>query len=219
MCAQFSLKIDLEFLIKTYGISTPANLTTIDLRFLPYQKAPVIVHDSGPRLVGMNFSLVPSWANKSKVKFATHNARLETVLEKPTWKKPFEKHHCVVPISSFFESVHDGPLSGNMIEFFEQSHHLLFAAGIFDVWQDKENPHVKIHSFAILTTEPDAFIFKNGHDRSPLFLDFENAKTWLTLASDSQKMITFLNEKNQKPSLSVKIDRPLKMSSLKRQKN
>lgn len=216
MCAQFTLKIKARDLSLKYGIKVPEQTPDIDERFLPYRTAPVIVEQNQiQKLVAMQFSLVPSWSKESKVKFATHNARLETVIEKPTWKIPFNRFHCVIPMTSFYESVYQGPEAGHIIEFSQNEDELLFAAGIFDVWSDPQE-NKKLFSFSILTTEPDPFIMDHGHDRTPVFLSELDARVWLTLKVESQKMVQFLKEKNLKPQLKVKIDRPLKTGWEKR---
>lgn len=218
MCAQFGVKVKVEQFSVKHGIQVPEGLKAIDERFLPYKPAPAIVKLDNQdilKLAKMSFSLVPSWSKEPKVKFATHNARIETVIEKPTWRGPFEKFHCLVPITSFYESAYEGPLAGNILEFTEAQDELLFAAGIFDIWSDP-NSDKKLYSFSILTTEPTKFILDHGHDRSPLFLDFEKAKQWLSLKKDSLKMVEFLLENNQKPDLKVQVDRPLKAGWEKR---
>ena len=176
MCAQFTLKISKEDL-QAFGFTIPEDIQQIDQRFLPSKVAPVVVKANADlKLTGMRFSLIPSWSKEPKVKFATHNARLETVLEKPTWKKPFESQHCVVPMTGFFESVYEGEKAGNIIQFHTNENSILFAAGIFDQWVNPENKNDRFFSFSILTTEPTKYILDNGHDRSPLFLLLADAK-------------------------------------------
>lgn len=210
MCAQFTLKTN-KSALKDLGINLPESFTEINERVLPSKVAPVVVQSQNElKLTGMKFSLIPSWSSEPKVKFATHNARIETVLEKPTWKIPFEKMHCIVPLTGFFESVYEGPLAGNIIKFEKDDNDLLFAAGIFDQWKNPTNSKDSFFSFSILTTEPTKYISDHGHDRSPIFLDFEKAKTWLKLTGSPSSQVDFLLSQNLKPSLSVSIDRPLK---------
>lgn len=228
MCAQFALKIKMKELIKK-EIRVPEGIVAIEERYLPYQKAPVIArnyHRGGIlQLSPMSFSLVPSWSQEEKVKFATHNARIETVTQKPTWKNAFINQHCLVPMSAFFESVYEGPEAGNMISFErtiksptkqeaeaeEGEDSVLYAAGIFDLWKDPLNQKASLFSFAILTTEPSDYIKEHGHDRSPLFLDFENGKTWIGMVDSPQNMVDFLLTHKTTPALNVKIERPLKV--------
>lgn len=223
MCSQFELITKATKKALKDQVRIPDTSEQINIRVLPYQIAPVIAvnknQNSILQLSPMSFSLIPSWSKEPKVKFATHNARIETVLEKPTWKEPFLTKHCVIPLTGFFESAYEGPEAGHIIKFCpgqtdsleDSEDSLLFAAGIYDIWRDPAgDPSKKIFSFSILTTEPTTYILDHGHDRSPLFLSFENAKEWLHLQSSASGMIDFLLSRNQKPELSVSIDRALK---------
>lgn len=228
MCAQFSLQVAAEEL-RNLGISVLPSLDVIDERFLPYTQIPVIVATpQGVRLTKMNFSLVPSWSKEPKVKFATHNARIETVTEKPAWREPFSSKHCLIPMTNFFESVYEGPHAGHIISFGKETEadtntdtenkkfgSVLFAAGLFDVWVNPETKEQLI-SCAILTTEPPPFILENGHDRTPIFLNFDDGKIWLSLRAPEKEMVDFLLSKNMTPNLSVTRDRPLKSGWEKR---
>lgn len=216
MCSQFGLNTSKEKL-EELGIEVSSEVSRIESTFLPYQKAPVVVnHNQKIKLTPMNFSLVPSWSKESKVKFATHNARIETVLEKPTWKKPFISQHCLVPMSSFYESVYEGPHQGHVIQFQKENHELLLAAGIFDCWVNPETKE-KLNSFSILTTEPDDFIKYYGHDRSPIFLENNYAMKWLKINEMSgEEQRDWLFNKLTRPSLSVSVVRPLKAGWEKR---
>ncbi|WP_409479495.1 SOS response-associated peptidase [Pseudobdellovibrio sp. HCB154] len=214
MCAQFSLQIAAEEL-RNLGIAVSSSLEAIDERFLPYTKIPVIVQTpQGLKLTPMNFSLVPAWSKEPKVKFATHNARIETVTEKPAWREPFLSKHCLIPITNFFESVYEGPHAGHIISF-QSEKPMLFAAGLFDVWVNPETKEL-LFSCAILTTEPSPFILENGHDRTPIFLNLEDGKGWLTLRASEKEMVDFLLAKNIYPDLQVTRDRPLKSGWEKR---
>jgi len=211
MCAQYQVELNSNILNHDFGIKISDSLNSFKSRLLPYQPAPVIVKNKSGQLqlAKMNFSLVPAWSKEPKLKFATHNARIETVTTKPTWRIPFTKQHCIIPIQSFYESVHEGPLAGHIIEFSECHNKQLYAAGIFDRWIDP-NTQKSIFSFAILTTDPSPFILDNGHDRSPIFLDAKDAVDWLNLELTAEQYINFLKTCKIAPELTVKIDRPLK---------
>jgi len=214
MCAQFSLKIKARDLFEKYQIIIPEDLADINDRFLPYKKSYVVVQSKlQSKLVRMNFSLVPSWSKEAKVKFATHNARLESVLDKPTWKKPFLTQHCIIPMTSFFESVYTGPLQGHVISFTDPSDQILFAAGVYDVWKNPQKLNEVLYSFSILTTEPSDVILNHGHDRSPIFLNYKEATNWLQVKTPTYKeseLIDFLKTHHQKIDFKVQVDRPLK---------
>ncbi len=219
MCAQFELKAEAEALEKLFGISLPDNLsdlsdtpfssTHLHKKITPHQKSWVVTADGFKE---MNFSLIPSWSKERKPKFATHNARLETLAEKPTWKKPLESKRCLVPLTSFIEPIYHNEYAGNMVAFSsaEKTQPVMVAAGIYDEWLDKSTGEV-IESFTIITREPIDFVKKIGHDRSPLFLNAENQKQWI----DGQKkpageLIDFLRHSQAEPSLEVQKDRAMR---------
>lgn len=218
MCAHFALKIEANELSLKYKIKISEKLTTIDSRFLPYTQAPVIVKSQTElRLTPMKFSLIPSWSKEPKVKFATHNARIESITEKPTWRVPFQSQHCLVPLTSFFESAYLGPEAGNILRFSEENNGLLLAAGIFDLWKDSSEPKNSFYSFSILTREPSKFIEEHGHDRTPIFVKDQFAYDWLELIKKDESFIKDELLKNAyHPQLKVEIDRPLKAGWEKR---
>lgn len=211
MCSNYNLSAG-RYEFEGYGIEMQDAFQDISKRFYPKDNAPVFVLNTqkSPRMVGMSFSLIPSWLKEPKVKFATHNARIETVLEKPTWKTPFLKQHCIVPMSGFYESVREGDYSGHVIQFKPKDTKIIFAAGIFDVWINPESKE-KLYSFSILTTEPPKFILDNGHDRTPIFLEFEKAKKWLEMPSEIKDQREYLLSSLVHPALEIEIDRPLKV--------
>lgn len=182
-----------------------------DTHFLPYNKAPVLVFKDGKyQLQDMSFSLVPSWSKTARVKFATHNARLETIAEKPTWKKPFLSNHCLVPMTSFVEPIYTGEHAGYMVEFFENKNDLLVAAGIFDEWVNTETGEV-LESFSIITDRPPAFIEYIGHDRCPLFVGEDFSDKWLKIKNqNSDQLLQLLKANKQEPNFAVKRNRPMR---------
>lgn len=211
MCSQYTIKTTMTDLLEEIDLqgSVPES---IDQRLLPSSVAPVIVQDNGKlKLTPMRFSLVPSWSKEPKVKFATHNARIESILEKPTWKTPFLSQHCVVPMTSFFESAYTGPLAGNIIKFSQENDHLMFAAGIFDFWKDHENPKNSFFSFSVVTRDPSHFILEYGHDRTPIFIKKDFISQWLNPTSKTgEQLREELLQHAIHPPLKVDQERALK---------
>lgn len=145
-----------------------------------------------------------------KVKFATHNARIESVAEKPTWKRPFESRRALIPITRFIEPIYTGSFAGNMVQFHDPKDSTLFAAGIWDEWTDKQSGEV-LESFSIITGEPPAFVAKIGHDRCPLFLKRDIADEWLEPTKKSaESLIKLLRGNIAKLELEVEVDRPMR---------
>jgi len=178
-----------------------------DRVIVPYTPAPVVI---GQQVQIMNFALLPNWSKEPKVKFATHNARLEGIEEKPTWKNVFIERHCLVPLSEFIEPIYEGEFAGNMVAFSEHNGEELLAAGVWDEWVNRKTGEV-IHSFAIITHEPPPFVANTGHDRCPIFLNLEAGEEWLSNQNaTATELKRFLLTRNTVPEFSVAKHRPMK---------
>jgi len=233
MCAQFTQKVErIQDFISLFQVIRPHLLSDFEVpgpRILPYNPALVIrKNKTQNEILPMSFSLVPRWSKEARVKFATHNARLETVDEKASFKDAFKKRHCLIPITNFIEPIYVGEFKGNMVKIGATANSsvdssvvssvvsVMLACGIWEEWQ---HPHSGecLESFSILTRSPLPFVEKIGHDRSPIFLTEERALEWINLESqDSAQYKKFLNESFIEPNLEASIDRPLKAGWEKR---
>jgi putative SOS response-associated peptidase YedK len=220
MCSQFTQRfgpgelISVIKLIKELGIFAEPKANV-----LPRQNALVVAsHDGLIQVDEMQFALLPRWSKESTVKYATHNARLDTIEEKASFKDAFIKRHCVVPMSGFVEPIYEGDLAGNMVEFNPCSTHVLLAAGIWEEWSSKETGEI-IQSFSVITHEPIPFVRKTGHDRSPLLLSKEGTEQWLASeGSEAKELKESLLNHQDLPELSAKIYRPMRPGWQKRRK-
>ena len=58
---------------------------------------------SGRRLAPLVWGLVPSWAKDASIGSRMINARVETVAEKPAFRKAFAARRCLLPADGFYE--------------------------------------------------------------------------------------------------------------------
>jgi putative SOS response-associated peptidase YedK len=224
MCANYTYHPDENELQKSFKklkIDKAAPFDEVKGSIFPFTYAPVIVaNKSDLMLTAKRYSLTPAWADTPKVKFATYNARMnrpstkkgkeiEHIYEVPTWREPFAKFHCLVPMNEFKESCHEGVASGHIVRFVPKEGGLLFAAGIYSDWVDKKTGEV-LSTFAIVTTDPDGYIKKVGHDRSPVFLNPQNGADWLSDFKTGKDAYDFLMEEHLRPKLEYVIERKLK---------
>lgn len=207
MCATYLIKTNAKDLELLFNIKIDDEDEKFDERIVPYTKGVVVTHKGLRR---MNFSLIPSWSKEPKAKFATFNARIETISEKPTWKKPLESKRCLVPMSVFIEPIYSNELAGNMVGFKRTDNKILVAAGIYDEWVNKETGEI-IESFAIITTDASDYVARVGHDRSPLFLGASGFSEWISATPKKvSDAIGYLKKNKIDPQLEDLIDRPLK---------
>jgi len=193
-----------------FGIPSEARIDIeefYDQLIVPYRPAPVLVN--GEMRI-MKFSMVPSWSKEPKVKFATHNARLESIDEKPTWKSVFTQRHCLVPMTDFIEPIYEGDFAGNMVAFSAKDDEIIYAAGVWDEWVNRETGEVT-QSFAIITQDPPPFVASTGHDRCPVFLEKAAGDEWLrNIKSPPNTLKAFLQEKTHTPDFKAVKHRPMR---------
>lgn len=214
MCARYGTAAEFNLFERTYRVSLPPAMVLPQQIIYPHMPAPVVVnaHDGAREVRLMNYSLVPNWSQVRKPKFATYNARIEEVLNKPSWREPFKSRHCLVPVQYFIESVYTGPYAGHNISIAAKDHHLLSAAGIWDTWVDRASGEV-LESVAILTSEPPADVLEAGHDRCPIFVPADGWTKWLEAKMTPQEAVDFLKNSREVVDFEFKEGEALKSYS------
>lgn len=51
----------------------------------------------------MRWGLVPAWSKTPSTTYATYNAKIETVADKPAYRSAFKHRRCLIPASGFYE--------------------------------------------------------------------------------------------------------------------
>lgn len=126
----------------------------------------------------MRWGLVPGWANsvKDADRYSMINAKAEEVSEKRSYKSPFQKRRCVVPVSGFYEWKRSGE-SKIPYAIHLKNEPIMSFGGLWEHWEDKESGEV-VESFSILTMAANAFM-SGIHTRMPLILSKKEEEGWL----------------------------------------
>ncbi len=139
------------------------------------------------------------------------NARAETLLEKPAYKRLIQKKRCLIIADSFYEwKLVKGKKYPYRIMF--KNDELFTFAGLWDIWE-KEGK--RIVSCSIITTEPCKLI-KEIHDRMPVIMSKEKEMEWLSDISVNKAMelLKPYNDEHLKCyEISLKINNPSNNSS------
>jgi putative SOS response-associated peptidase YedK len=143
--------------------------------------------DLVPRFFKTHLSLSAMLAEKNSRRkdsegFSSHNARSESMLQKPTWKGPWrERKRMVIPISEFREraNAEDAPIGFKGREFAIRLDSQKNLAGIYDRWENETGEVME--SFGIITvpSKGNALLESIWHPRCPLILDNEEVERWL----------------------------------------
>lgn len=129
------------------------------------------------------WGLIPGWINDSSeadtIRKMTHNARSETIAEKPSFSDSFEHRRCLIPVSGFFEWQHLGKEKRPWY-IFKPDEDIISLAGIYDRWTDELEGN-DILSFSIVTTRANGRMSEihNSKKRMPVIIPAGSEDLWL----------------------------------------
>ncbi len=130
----------------------------------------------------MRWGLVPAWAKSFDSKYATFNARVESVSEKPSFRSAWKhKRRCLIPMGGYYEwqvQAEGGPKQPFYIT--DKNVGCLMAAGLYERWGVDDELQL---SCTMMTRPADAAI-ASLHPRMPVLLTHETAFHWLDAELD-----------------------------------
>ncbi|MFB0617904.1 SOS response-associated peptidase [Streptomyces sp. AGS-58] len=150
-------------------------------------------HDRGaaaaPReLRPLRWGLVPSWAKEPKIGARMINARVETVHEKPAFRRAFVRRRCLLPADGFYEwQPGKDPATGKARKqpYFirPEDEKVMALAGLYEYWRDPaviqdDDPAAWLMTCTIITTEATDAAGR-VHPRMPLALTEDHYRAWL----------------------------------------
>ena len=139
--------------------------------------------DISRELHAARWGLVPRWSKGGPAEGAPLiNARMETILEKPSFKDSVVRRRCLVPASGYYEWVvaADGSKQPYFVNAGDDG--MFGFAGLFEWWADPtkaaNDPARWLLSTTILT-KPSAPELAHIQERNPVFLSGETLDIWL----------------------------------------
>lgn len=175
MCGRFSQSKSKQDIKKRFNVDKVADDVLPLFNIAPDSYVPVILNETPKEVSVARWGLVPSWAKEEKSPYSMINARAETLLEKPAYKRLIKSRRCLVIADSFYEWK---KLNGKKFPYriMLKSNDLFAFAGLWDLW---EREGKSILSCSIITTSPNK-ICKDIHDRMPVILPKEKEMNWLS---------------------------------------
>src|SRR6478609_9269684 len=136
----------------------------------------------------LTWGLVPSWAKDPSIGNRMINARMETVAEKPAYKRAFASRRCLLPADGYFEwyPTQQTGKSGKPLKqpFFIRPTDggVLAMAGLYEIWRDParsdDDPDRFRWTCTVLTTQAEDAL-GHIHDRMPLMVAPQRWSEWL----------------------------------------
>jgi putative SOS response-associated peptidase YedK len=136
--------------------------------------------EGAPRGELLRWGLVPSWAKQPNIGLKMINARVETVAERPAFRRAFERFRCLIVADGFYEW---RPTPGGPKQAFHitRADGQLFAfAGLWSIWYAEDD--TKLRTCTILTTAANSAIAPL-HDRMPIILPSGAEAAWLDIST------------------------------------
>ncbi|MXG91695.1 SOS response-associated peptidase family protein [Nocardioides flavescens] len=149
----------------------------------------------------LRWGLVPSWAKDPSIGSRMINARMETVAEKPAFRRALAARRCLLPADGYFEwyateeLTEAGKPKKQPYFIRPQDGGTLAMAGLYEIWRDPTKDDDAEDRFrwtcTVITTDaPDDL--GRIHDRMPLMVEPERWGPWLDPRSDAETVLGLL---------------------------
>lgn len=207
MCGHFALNyINLINLMKRYGISADPDFDYEALLkeqgFYPsrgqsHSNVPVVMEQNNKRVIELlRWDIVPCWWKRplSEKKFATYNARKESLSEKASFRNAWKRNRrCIIPATEFFEwpdkRIMPPGMSRKEHKVIITDREVFSMAGIWDEYRINGN---SVKSCTIITVDANQCIADIPHTRMPAILSSQQEDSWLDQTVDSNNVYEFL---------------------------
>ena len=200
MCGRYAASRSPDDLVEEFeAVVRPEETLEPDYNVAPTKKVYAVM-DRRPRgepegdvrreIAVVRWGLVPSWAKDPSIGSRMINARMESVAEKPAFKRAFAKRRCLLPADGYYEwyTPEDGPRGKNgkplKQPFFihPADGGILAMAGLYELWRDPTrpdgDPRAWLMTVTVLTTTAEDSVGVI-HDRMPLLVERERWDDWL----------------------------------------
>jgi len=153
-----------------------------NFNIVPTSEIAIVIDD---QIINAKWGFYPTWLKEMKDSKPLINARLETILEKKTFKTPFEKRRCLVLMSGWYEWKQEGEYR-IPYAFYKKDYKPILVAGIYNIRSDESI------EACILTTNSTNDL-NTIHERMPVVLDNDNLNNWKDKEIESKLLIDNLN--------------------------
>lgn len=200
MCGRYAASRDTATLIEEFHVQRPPEHDlAADYNVAPTKEVYAVVDRESTRdaqrmreLAIVRWGLVPSWANDPRIGSRMINARVETLTEKPAYRRAVSRRRCLLPADGYYEwyqSPAPHAVKGKSGKPLKQPFFIhptdgsaLALAGLYEFWKDPQaaadDPGAWLWTVTVITTSaPDDL--GRIHDRMPMCVQPDQWDPWL----------------------------------------
>jgi putative SOS response-associated peptidase YedK len=133
----------------------------------------------------LKWGLVPTWAKDDRIGAKLINARVETLAEKPAFRRAFGHRRAVIPASGYYEWEPvevEGKVRKQPYYIHPADDGVLSFAGLYELWRNpdksEDDPNRWLWTATIITTQATGAAGEI-HERTPLILPRNRVDDWL----------------------------------------
>lgn len=145
------------------------------------------------------WGLVPSWSTDARGGARMINARSESLLSKPAFKRAAESRRCIVPADGYYEWRKPDPAAPKLKRpcfVHPTDGDVLALAGLYEFWRDRSRADDDPARWLVTTTivtAPASGYLAQLHDRRPVALSRDLWDQWLDPAVGADEAVALLD--------------------------
>ncbi len=143
-----------------------------------------------PRGELLRWGFVPSWSKHPDTSLKMINARVETVAERPAYRRAFERFRCLIVADGFYEWRAMPAGSKQPFHITREDGELFAFAGLWSIWHGDADRTLR--TCTILTTAANPLIAPL-HDRMPVILARDAEAAWLDTSTPPDQLADILH--------------------------
>lgn len=130
----------------------------------------------------VRWGLVPSWAKDPSIGSRLINARVETLAEKPSYKRAFAQRRCLLPADGYYEWYQREDKRKQPFFIRPADGDVMAMAGLYEFWRDRrrpdDDPEAWLVTCTVITTKAEDEL-GHIHDRMPMLVERDRWADWL----------------------------------------
>ncbi|GII61814.1 DUF159 family protein [Sphaerisporangium krabiense] len=144
----------------------------------------------------LKWGLVPGWAKDPSIGSRLINARVETLTEKPSYRKAFAQRRCLLPADGYYEWYRADKKTKQPYFIHPADGGVMAMAGLYEFWKDRtradDDPLKWLVTCTVITTAAEDHLGRI-HDRMPVVIHEDRWDEWLDPArTDTGEVLEML---------------------------